>query len=974
MRVARAQVKEADGAVLLTRVGPLPGAANWTHEHADAGNTRASRDSLVKAPLGVLWFGGVTHDGVLPRHGHGPQPHVVDGRAIVEGVDMLRAIDIYTGRLLWETKLPGVGKVFNTLPHQPGANASGGNYVSLADGIYVLHGNACVRLDPATGERRGTFHLPTANARPAPEWTYLNVVDDFLIGGATPPRAIPREPVAFKERLEIWNIEDEEVTGSLEGHTDDVLAIVYSADGKLRATAGEDRIIRLWDPTTDKLVGTLEKHDEGVTCLAFSPDGKTLASGGREKLIHLWDVKEQKLRETLKGHRDTVSALAFSRDGKTLASADGDANVRLWNAESGKLEGSIEGNLEDTTAVALTPDGKLLAAGNSDGMVKFIDLATREARSIEGTKSAIQVLAVSPDGKTLAVGHKDKNVRLWDIAAGKAGHTLAPHSGPISALAFARDGSSLAVGTEEASVHRWDLATRKLEGSLKTGAGAVLGLAFTPDGKSLLTASSEKLLKLGPGYRSATRLLYVMDRHTGKVLWKREARDTFRNNAICLGGGRLYCIDRLSPEELARLRRRGAEPKTPARLFALDLKTGDEVWSTESSIFGTWLGYSAKHDVLVEAGRRTRDALLDEPKGVHVYNAATGKTLWKDGKPGGPPLLSGDLLIHETGACDLRTGKPKMRTDPVSGAEIEWRWLRTYGCNTPAAAENLMTFRSGAAGYCDLSRDGGTGNFGGFRSSCTNNLVVAGGLIVAPDYTRNCTCSYQNQTSLALVPMPDVEVWTTYPVPGIKKSVFGGFFNLTRVEDWDRDPPPVKHLAWNIGAPGHHRADDGRLWLNEYLHARLTLLQAPAAEGEQPKAIEGLGLYSQHSSRIAAAGGSQPWIVASGCRGVGKLEVAVKADAKQTEGTPYTLRFHFADPDNARLGVRVFDIVHGDDVLAEKVDIAKEAGGRHRGLVREFKGVRVNGKLVLRFVPAVKDVTAGTAPILCGFEMLREGE
>jgi hypothetical protein len=29
-----------------------------------------------------------------------------------------------------------------------------------------------------------------------------------------------------------------------------------------------------------------------------------------------------------------------------------------------------------------------------------------------------------------------------------------------------------------------------------------------------------------------------------------------------------------------------------------------------------------------------------------------------------------------------------------------------------------MTFRSGAAGYCDLAGDSGTGNIGGFRSGC----------------------------------------------------------------------------------------------------------------------------------------------------------------------------------------------------------------------------------------------------------------
>jgi len=31
-------------------------------------------------------------------------------------------------------------------------------------------------------------------------------------------------------------------------------------------------------------------HAGGVNCLAFSHDGKLLASGGSEKLVRLWDV------------------------------------------------------------------------------------------------------------------------------------------------------------------------------------------------------------------------------------------------------------------------------------------------------------------------------------------------------------------------------------------------------------------------------------------------------------------------------------------------------------------------------------------------------------------------------------------------------------------------------------------------------------------------------------------------------------
>ena len=176
----------------------MPGAANWTHEHADAANTRVSKDVLVKAPLGVLWFGGPSHDGILPRHGHGPQPQVIDGRMIIEGVDLVRAIDIYTGRLLWETKLPGVGAFYNNVSHQPGANASGSNFCSASDGIYIAYEKICVRLDPVTGVKMNEFPLPKlGEMKDTPRWGYINVVGDYLIGGADPlldPSSLAAEP------------------------------------------------------------------------------------------------------------------------------------------------------------------------------------------------------------------------------------------------------------------------------------------------------------------------------------------------------------------------------------------------------------------------------------------------------------------------------------------------------------------------------------------------------------------------------------------------------------------------------------------------------------------------------------------------------------------------------------------------------------------------------------------------------------
>jgi hypothetical protein len=293
-------------------------------------------------------------------------------------------------------------------------------------------------------------------------------------------------------------------------------------------------------------------------------------------------------------------------------------------------------------------------------------------------------------------------------------------------------------------------------------------------------------------------------------------------------------------------------------------------------------------------------------------------------------------------ACDLLTGEKRMREHPLSGEPVEWSWSRNYGCNTPAASEHLLTFRSGAAGYFDMCNDGGTGNFGGFKSSCTNNLIVAGGLLNAPDYTRTCTCNYQNQTSVALIHMPEVETWTS----------FGRQTPKQRLTD----------VGINLGAPGDRKGDDGTLWL-EYPSVGGA---SPEVEIDvEPKQVE---WFRRHSSQVQGEG--LAWVAASGAKGLTALRIQV---GEKAEGTKrYTVRLHFLEPDDVQPGQRVFRVALQGDTAIARLDVAGEAGGSNVPLVKEFKGVAIEEELRVDLAPL--PTSKEPAAVLSGVELHIEGE
>jgi hypothetical protein len=174
----------------------------------------------------------------------------------------------------------------------------------------------------------------------------------------------------------LWNAKDSRLIAPLPKQSDWIFSIAYVPDGRTLAVV-DQLFVRLFDPASGREKGLLKGHRGQIEAVAVSPDGRIIASGGRDRLIKLWSAESLRERATLSGHAGWVSSLAFSPDSKTLAAAALEGKhskeVRLWDVASGRKLATLSG--VNSHSVAFSPDGRSIATGKISGEVEIWDVA-----------------------------------------------------------------------------------------------------------------------------------------------------------------------------------------------------------------------------------------------------------------------------------------------------------------------------------------------------------------------------------------------------------------------------------------------------------------------------------------------------------------------------------------------------------------------------------------------------------------------
>ncbi|KAL8153128.1 hypothetical protein V2J09_010888 [Rumex salicifolius] len=328
-------------------------------------------------------------------------------------------------------------------------------------------------------------------------------------------------------------------SATITGHTEAVLSVAFSPDGRQLASGSGDTTVRIWDLNTQTPMFTCTGHKNWVLCIAWSTDGKYLVSGSKAGELQCWDPKTGKASgNQLTGHKKWITGISWEpihleSPSRRFVSTSKDGDARIWDITLKRCVIVLSGHTLAITCVKWGGDG-VIYTGSQDCTIKVWETKQGKLiRELKGHGHWVNSLALSTEyvlrsgafdhtgrqfsspqemkeaalarynkmkgsaPERLVSGSDDFTMFLWEPAVSKHPKTrMTGHQQLVNHVYFSPDGQWIASASFDKSVKLWNGITGKFVAAFRGHVGPVYQISWSADSRLLLSGSKDSTLKI----------------------------------------------------------------------------------------------------------------------------------------------------------------------------------------------------------------------------------------------------------------------------------------------------------------------------------------------------------------------------------------------------------------------------------------------------------------------------------------------